>query len=108
MLIIIFWLLGALFIGAVFGTARTVGFWGAFLISLVASPLLGLIICLFFPTNEKDAREKQMLATQQATLQSIQQQKQTSVADELLKLKQLLDGGVITQTEYEQQKSKLL
>ncbi len=32
----------------------------------------------------------------------------TSVADELLKLKQLLDAGAINQTEYDQQKKKLL
>lgn len=33
---------------------------------------------------------------------------ENSVADELLKLKQLLDLGVITDDEFEQQKSKLL
>lgn len=31
-----------------------------------------------------------------------------SVADELLKLKQLLDGGVLTQQEFDEQKTKLL
>ena len=35
-------------------------------------------------------------------------QPQISVADELLKLKQLLDMGVLTQEEFAQQKQKLL
>ncbi len=36
------------------------------------------------------------------------QQSPTLVADELLKLKQLLDMGVLTQEEFDQQKQKLL
>lgn len=35
-------------------------------------------------------------------------QQNTSVADELLKLKSLLDAGIITQDEFDQQKQKLL
>lgn len=38
----------------------------------------------------------------QTTVQSV------SVADELLKLKQLLDGGVLTQEEFDEQKKKML
>ncbi|MFC4230582.1 SHOCT domain-containing protein [Parasediminibacterium paludis] len=112
-LFLFFWVGGAAFIGLVFGTSRTIGFFGAFLLSLILSPLLGLIISLFFPTNEEDARQKQILATQQATLKAMQQQQQPkqvapSLSDELLKLKDLVDKGVITQDEFETQKKKLL
>jgi hypothetical protein len=34
--------------------------------------------------------------------------KPVSVADELIKFKQLLDAGVITQTEFDEKKSELL
>lgn len=43
-----------------------------------------------------------------ANVQSGGQSSSVSVADELLKLKQLCDQGLITQTEYDQQKKKLL
>ena len=44
----------------------------------------------------------------EASSEIIQEQPSGSVADELLKFKQLLDMGAITQEEYEAQKDKLL
>lgn len=46
---------------------------------------------------------RQLLSAKNPTGQPV-----ASVADELLKLKQLLDAGAINQTEYDQQKKKLL
>lgn len=43
---------------------------------------------------------------QKATVVEVKQQ--TSVADEIVKLKKLLDDGILTQAEYDQQKKKLL
>ncbi|MBR6458968.1 MAG: SHOCT domain-containing protein [Actinomycetaceae bacterium] len=44
----------------------------------------------------------------QAQIPQRSPQPKISVADELLKLKQLLDAGALTQQEFDQQKAKLL
>lgn len=43
--ILFFWITGSVVVGFV-GTCRKVGFWGAFVLSLLVSPVLGLIITL--------------------------------------------------------------
>lgn len=46
MVIILFWVLSSLLVGLA-GTDKSVGFWGSFLLSLLLSPLIGLIIVAF-------------------------------------------------------------
>lgn len=48
----------------VWGVARTIGFWGSFILSLLLSPIAGLIITLCFKTKEAEKREKEMLQLQ--------------------------------------------
>ena len=88
---------------------------GAFLLSLLLSPLFGLIIVLFYPSKECQQRslEQQQMQTQilqsMATSQSsYQSAHQYSIADEIQKLKALYDAKAITEQEYEAQKQKLL
>lgn len=106
------WIIFCVVVGVI-GTDRTVGFWGAFLWSFFLSPIIGLIITLVSKTNAEVAREQATWKEQELQRKSLHQiQKNTSpavsVADELRKLKQLLDEGVLSEAEYESQKSKLL
>ena len=59
--------------------------------------------CISLLRKIKAYNEEQEAKTQQSEAQN-----NTSVADELMKLKSLLDSGVITQEEFEAQKAKLL
>lgn len=112
-----FWIISSLLIGLV-GRNRKIGFLPVFLISLVGSPALGFIAALC--SKRKDTI-KQMIENQELQMRQFnnsilnplnnvrpQGANVASAADELLKLKNLLDQGVLTQVEYEQQKARLL
>ena len=85
---------------ALIGNNRKIGAAAAFFASVFLSPLIGLILVLASKRNDQEAYEQKMLETAS--------QGKVSTADELLKLKSLLDSGVITPEEFEQQKAKLL
>jgi hypothetical protein len=95
---IILWIVFAFCVAAVFGAARTIGFWPSLLFCIVLSPLIGLFVTLFFKTTEEDNRQKQMLNAVK---------KQNSVADEIGKLAELRQSNKITDAEFEQLKAKL-
>jgi membrane protein implicated in regulation of membrane protease activity len=107
-MLIILWILGALFVAAVFGAARTIGFWGCFLISLIVSPLLGLIITLFFKTTEDDKREKQQLQLQQQQVNLLKENSAKSIPEQLEHLFKLKESGAIKAEEYELLKQKIM
>ncbi len=44
-LLLVFWIVISVFVGLV-GRSKTIGFWGTFILSLLLSPLVGLIIAL--------------------------------------------------------------
>jgi len=95
------------------GSDRNIGFFGAFAVSLLLSPLVGGIITLTSESKAAAKHKEQVLKVQEEqaqALRNMEAQKATPVttADELLKLKSLLDAGAITQLEYEAQKAKLL
>ncbi|MCX6292251.1 MAG: SHOCT domain-containing protein [Bacteroidetes bacterium] len=110
-MIIIVWIIGALLV-AYMGGEREIGFWGAFAWSVILSPIIGLIIVLTSETNASIASKAQFKArmAEQSKQYEIEQavKGKTNVADELLKFKELLDKGVITQEEFDIQKKKLL
>lgn len=106
-MILILWPLFALIVGAVFGAARTIGFWGGFLVSLVFSPVIGLFICLFFKTNEDDARQKQMLNQQQQIANSLRNNSPVNISNELQNLAELKEKGHLTDDEFIKAKQKL-
>ena len=109
----IFWLVGALLVGLM-GRVRYIGFLPAFIISLVIGPVVGCIITLFSKRRTVLRRmmenQEEMYRHQYAYMNRSEQQVASpqGVADELLKLKQLLDTGAITSAEYQSQKNRLL
>lgn len=62
--LVFFWLLWSVLVGWL-GSSREIGFWPAFLLSLVLSPLIGLIIALLAKDNETQKYKKELLAAQQ-------------------------------------------
>src|SRR5688500_13272536 len=103
--IVIFWLIGALIVGLI-GNGKTIGFGGAFLLSLLLSPLLGFIIVLFYPSKENQRRSLEQQQMQTQILQSMAASQTASltgpsksIADEIQKLKALCDSGAITEQE---------
>ncbi len=55
-----------------------------------------------------EPKQDSALASDSDVFETVESQPTISVADELLKFKQLLDMGAITQEEFDQQKEKLL
>ncbi|MGI4864147.1 MAG: SHOCT domain-containing protein [Janthinobacterium lividum] len=107
------WLAFSFFVGLI-GGERKIGFWGAFMLSLFLSPIIGLIATVLSKSNEDAKREAQMLALQQqqaAALASLQQSATPAAAESALvlpadpdaraaRLKDLRDRGIITQEEF--------
>ena len=104
------------FVAGIIGSGRKIGFWGAFLLSIILSPLIGLIFALVSKSNEKEEYEKEMLETQksqQEALDRLSQEKQNStsflsITNELEKLAKLKNDNLISDEEYQKLKDKLL
>ena len=110
------WIIFSLVAGAI-GSGRNIGFWGAFLLSLVLSPIIGLIIALVSKDKAQESYKKEMLETQKqqnAVLEQLQQQptaNQTtnlSIADELEKIKKLKEDNHISEEEFQKLKDKII
>lgn len=121
--IFIFWLLLAAGVGALAHSRGRSGF-GFFLLSVVMSPLIGLIVVLV-TKNQKEEEEKERLRVQdhERQLESIKvlanaergsgtqaaaKAGHAFVADELAKLVELKAKGVLTEEEFLTQKALLL
>lgn len=116
LLILFSWLTGSVIAGIV-GANKKIGFGGALLISLFLSPLIGIIVALASKRREDERREQEMLQTQKEqneileslkTPQTSENSPYNSIADEIKKLKDLLDADAISEEEYEKMKSKLI
>lgn len=86
------------------GYSTTLGFASAFVLSLILTPVIGFIILLFYPSKEH--RDKQLKALN--NIANGKDKLNISTADELQKLKSLLDSGTLTPNEFEKAKEKLL
>lgn len=108
---IISWIVLSLIIGAV-GSSRKIGFLGAFFLSLLLSPLLGVIITIASKSNEAIKYEQELLKTQKEQKESLEEIKSqnvgSTITEELKKVKDLLDANLITQDEFEKIKNKIL
>jgi len=105
--IFLIWIIGSFVAGAV-GAGKRIGFFGAFFLSLILSPLIGIIVAATSKSNETEEYERTMIENQKERIKEIKTLNKNTVADELFKLKKLLDEGVITEEEFKNQKSKLL
>lgn len=109
--ILIVWIIFSFVVGAI-GNNRKIGFAGAFFVSLILSPLIGLIITLVSKDKNEEEYQKEVLATQkkqQETLTKIQSEKKsTSISEELNKLREMKDNGTLTEEEFQKAKEKLL
>lgn len=99
---IIIWL-ALSFLVAWMGSERKVGFWGALILSLLLSPLVGFIITILSKTLEQERREMRMLEETRAQTDALRAMSSPgqSVAQELRHLKELLDAGAISQQQYD-------
>lgn len=84
------------FLVAGLGSTRRIGFFWALVLSLLLSPLIGLLLVFLLDDNKAD-REEREKATH--TIPPV---------EELAKWKTLLDEKAITQEEYDQQKQRIL
>lgn len=112
---VIGWLIFS-FVAGIIGSGRKIGFWGAFLLSIILSPLIGLIFALVSKSKETEEYDKRMLEAQrrqQEALYMISQEKQInpsslSITYELEKLVELKNDNIISEDEYQIFKDKLL
>ena len=104
--IVAIWVIASLVVGWA-GSEKTIGFWGAFILSLVISPIFGFIVILFYPSK---VHRDNMIYEQQRQTQILQQMNASKIshADEIEKLKKQLDSGAITDEEFTILKSKII
>ncbi|MDY0144191.1 MAG: SHOCT domain-containing protein [Candidatus Izemoplasmatales bacterium] len=104
------WIIFSIVIGAL-GSKRKIGFAGAFFLSLILSPLIGLIITLTSKLIETEKYETEILETQKKQLkmlENISQHNVSYIADDLKKIKELVDSGVINHEEFNKMKNRLI
>lgn len=100
------WIFFSIIVGAI-GSNRNIGFVGAFFLSILLSPLIGLVFTLVSKSNEQIEFEKQLLSQNKKQTEGILNANQKSFTDELYKLKTLLDSGLITSEEFESEKENI-
>lgn len=109
--IVLGWIIFSIIVGAI-GSGRNIGFAGAFFLSLLLSPVIGLIITLFSKDKADEQYKQELLNTQkqqQETLSNIQDNvKSTSISEQLLMLKEMKDNGMLNDEEFQKAKEKLL
>lgn len=109
------WVLFSFLVGAI-GSNRSIGFWGAFLASLLLSPIIGAIIALLSKDNDTAAYEAKVLHTQQQQAASLQQIKERApavvatktISEELESLQKMKEAGHLTDDEFQQAKTRVL
>ena len=97
----------SIFIG-IAGSNRKIGFGGAFIISLFFSALIGLIVTMLSKSNEDVAKEKELLDIQKETLAVTKQKATGNIIEDLTKLKDLKDSGILTEDEFLIAKKQIL
>lgn len=93
MMLIIPWFLLSIIIGIV-GASRTTGFFGAFLLSLLFSPLIGLIIVAVSQRKSDKKSNRESIKSNQLM--------------QLKQLGELKEQGILSEEEFIQKKQKIL
>ena len=96
------WIIFSVVAGFV-GSGRKCGFFGAFILSLLLSPLIGFIIA-FASERVSDVELKESLKEHSKDDNIIDK----SITEQIKEAKDLLDNGVITQEEFDKIKCNLL
>jgi hypothetical protein len=107
---IISWIIFSILIGII-GSNRKIGFGGAFFLSLLLSPLIGLIFTLVSKSLAAEKFEQELLQTQkmqQKTMEKITNQNLNTITEDLRKIKDLLDNGILNSEEYEKMKKTII
>lgn len=118
-----FWVFTSLVVGAL-GGDRKVGFFAPFVVSLILSPIVGVVVVLSSITNLelefrttlikylkeiKNLNEREVLVNDNTRNESIIRNNESSNTIELLgKLVDLKDKGVMNLIEFEEQKRRIL
>ena len=89
------------------GYQRRIGFAGSFFLSLLASPVIGLIGTFLSPTLEDEAYKEKMLELTEQGNQATPFVADNKL-DQLYKLNELRKEGVLTQEEFNAEKAKIL
>jgi|SRR5690606_15334934 len=95
------------FVGGMIGSGRKIGFWGGFLLSLLLSPVVGIIVALASKSVSTDKAEKELVKQSQEQSKSLIALQQSSYINELHKLKELYDSGLISLDEFNREKEIL-
>ena len=107
---IISWLIFSMLIGII-GSNRKIGFAGAFFLSLLLSPLIGLIFTLVSKSLSDEKYEKELLEVQRKqkeAIENLSQKNASSVSSELARTAELFEKGIINESEFEKIKTKLI
>lgn len=107
---IISWLIFSILVGVI-GLNRKIGFWGAFSISLLLSPIIGLIFALVSKSLSEEKYENEVMTLQQKQnklLSNIDKGSASSITDDLIKMNELYEKGVVDKEEFGKIKAKLI
>ena len=101
------------FVVAAIGSNRTIGFWGALILSLLLSPLIGIIVVALSRSKTQVAIDKKNAEHNAASARALaemaaQTKAKPDIATRLAQLRALLDNGTLTQEEYDTAKAKAL
>lgn len=98
MIIFLFWVLASLAVAFV-GTDRKIGFWGTFFLSLLLSPLVGLIVALV-SAEEVTPPQKESNYVSAFTAKEEPAPSTNSQINDIERLVKLRDAGTITNDEF--------
>lgn len=105
------WLIFSIVVGVI-GSSRKIGFAGAFILSLLLSPLIGFIITIFSKNIKEEKYKKELLKTQKQQQEKLSNLNDTvqknNLSDELWKLREMLKDETLTEDEFQVAKGKLL
>lgn len=107
------WIILSFIVGFI-GSDRKIGFGGAFFISLIFSPLIGLIFTLISKTKEEEKYRERVLESQRSQQESLERLSKSepnlknSIADEIEKLQKLKNNNSITEEEFVKLKNKII
>ena len=108
--IFLMWIIFSFVVGLI-GKSRNIGFGGAFIVSLLLSPLIGVIITSFSKSLEdieKDKIRQEEQDQARRLLLNLHKPNQLTIVDELESINKLKRDGLISEEEYIKLRSKLM